>query len=147
MALLLGLGVVLDYSDSSSLSPHSMAGLTICGIIGLFVILGLDGTWMLKIGGPARRDRRGSTYLRTSGPVQVVDLGQAGHILRLADRAFTPPNSQATAQLAKMGWAIVDHSRHAHVVLAVWDWNGANVYLAEGYHPDPPRLPSPAHLP
>jgi hypothetical protein len=109
-------------------------------ILGLCLAVGVGGTMILKGELPWRRDLREPTYLRTSGPVQVV-FQRGAYTLRLADRAFAPTRSPATACLAKLNWAIVDHCRHSHTILGVWDRTGANVFLFPGYQPDPPLPP------
>jgi hypothetical protein len=73
-----------------------------------------------------QRDVRESTYLRTSGPVELWTYGSS-YMLRLADRAFTVDRAPANA-LRNVRWATVDHTRNAHLVLSVWDGLGNAVY-------------------
>ena len=84
---------------------------------------------------PVRQDLDDPTYLRTSGPIQVEPLF-GGNLLRLADRAFLLKGRSsipAMAQLAKLNWATVDYSRHAHVILRVSDRSGNAVYSVASY--------------
>jgi hypothetical protein len=74
-----------------------------------------------------RRDLSDTTYLRTRGPVDVVKIRRYGHLLRLSDRAILIDNKPAKA-IKGLDWATVDYSRHAKLILAVWDRAGKPVY-------------------
>jgi hypothetical protein len=82
---------------------------------------------------PVRRDLRGTTYLRTTGPVQVVPISSGG-MLRLADRAFLMDRRNGMKELSKLPWGRVDYSPHGHVILAAWDSEGRSVYSLPGYN-------------
>lgn len=135
IVFLLGLGVLLDRTIASSPGPDTVKALPILAVMSLGVAVLLGGLWFLQFGWPAQRDLRESTYLRTTGPVRVAYV-MGGNLLRLADRAFNIYKTPAVAPLAKLDWAIVDYSRHAHVILGVWDRTGANVFSASGYQPE-----------
>lgn len=79
---------------------------------------------------PLHRDMREPTYLRTAGPVELVGL-KFGHILRLSDRAI-PMDRKPARAVRNLNWATVDYSRHAKLVLAVWDRAGNPVYQFSG---------------
>ena len=96
---------------------------------GLFFGLVVGGIHVFQRERPVRRDLRDSTYLRTSGPVQVVSL-YGGSLLRLEDRAFLadPPPAKV---LRNLTWATVDYSRHAHVIFEIRDQSGQVVYSGD----------------
>jgi hypothetical protein len=94
------------------------------------MIYGISWLTMLK---PVRRDLRGTTYLRTTGPVQVVRIA-TGAMLRLADRAFLIDSRYGFAQLSALSWGTVDYSPHGHVILGAWDAQGRSVYCVPGYN-------------
>jgi hypothetical protein len=78
-----------------------------------------------------RRDLRGMTYLRTTGPVKVVWMGR-GTMLRLADRAF-PIAAKVGQALTTLNWVRVDYTLHQHLILGAWDRDGRSVYCLPGY--------------
>jgi hypothetical protein len=93
------------------------------------LMIGIVG---VVIGALARRDRRELTYLRTTGPVRLDSI-QGGFILRLADRSFIVDSKRVAPALRDLDWASIDYSRHAHVVLAVRNRGGVDVYCVDGY--------------
>jgi len=119
--LLVGGGVGLAVSSPSGVKmfPYLAAASL---AFGLFI----GGIWMLA-SRPLRRDLAGFTYLRTSGPVQLVGL-YGGYLLRLADRAFGLNAQEVVAALRNLTWASVDYSPHAHVIFEVRDRSGRSVY-------------------
>ena len=104
--------------------------LTGIGVAAAVMIYGIS--W-LTAQRPVRRDLRGTTYLRTTGPVKVVPISSGG-MLRLADRAFLMNGRNGMAQLSTLGWGRVDYSPHGHVILAAWDSEGRSVYSLPGYN-------------
>jgi len=100
------------------------------GIASALMIYGLSWLTSMK---PVRRDLRGTTYLRTTGPVEVVSLGN-GAMLRLADRAFLIDQRYGATELGALGWGRVDYSPHGHVILGAWDKDGRSVYCLPGYN-------------
>ena len=96
---------------------------------GIFFGLVVGGIHVFQRERPVRRDLRNSTYLRTSGPVEVVSLF-GGSLLRLVDRAFLadPPPGKV---LRNLTWATVDYSRHAHVIFEIRVQSGHVVYSAD----------------
>ena len=96
---------------------------------GLFFGLVVGGIHVFQRERPVRRDLHHSTYLRTSGPVQVVSLF-GGSLLRLVDRAFLADPSPGKV-LRNLTWATVDYSRHAHVIFEIRDQAGHVVYSAD----------------
>src|ERR1039457_2652063 len=93
------------------------------------LMIGIVG---VVIGALARRDRRELTYLRTTGPIRLDSI-QGGFILRLAERSFTVDSKRVAPALRDLDWASIDYSRHAHVVLAVRNQAGVDVYCVDGY--------------
>jgi hypothetical protein len=102
-----------------------------CGV-GVFCSALMYGISWLTTQKPVRRDLGGATYLRTTGPVQVVRIG-GGAMLRLADRAFLMKSRRGMAELKNLSWGSVDYSPHGHVILGAWDREGRPVYCLPGY--------------
>jgi hypothetical protein len=100
------------------------------GVASVILIYGISWLTALR---PVRRDLRGTTYLRTTGPVQVVAMSSGG-MLRLADRAFLMNGRNGMKELSKLPWGRVDYSPHGHVILAAWDREGRSVYSLPGYN-------------
>jgi hypothetical protein len=128
--LFIGLGVVLGLTDKTP--GQGKAFLMIFGLIGIASGSMIYGIWWLTAMRPVRRDLCGMTYLRTTGPVEVVSLGN-GAMLRLADRAFLIDQRYGATELGALGWGRVDYSPHGHVILAAWDKDGRSVYCLPGY--------------
>jgi hypothetical protein len=84
---------------------------------------------------PYGRDITATTFLRTTGPIEVeaTGFGGIGAILRLADRAFLINLPGERAAFAGLNDGTVDYSPHGHVILAVWDSQQRIVYSAPGY--------------
>jgi hypothetical protein len=129
--LFVGLGIVLGVTDKTP--GEGMTFLMIFGLIGVASGLMIYGIWWLTAMKPVRRDLRGTTYLRTTGPVEVVSLGN-GAMLRLADRAFLIDQRYGATELGALGWGRVDYSPHGHVILGAWDKDGRSVYCLPGYN-------------
>jgi hypothetical protein len=134
-ACLVGLGALLGAGVSSS--PDALRVVPLMLLMGGLFSAMVLGIWFLQNGLPTRRDIAGATYLRTTGPIALTRI-YGGHMLRLADRAFLMKGRRGTAELRRLSWAVVDHSAHAHVILAVWDHSGARVFGAAGYTAEPP---------
>jgi hypothetical protein len=115
--------------------PDTVKALYILGAMIMLLVLGAGTGWLVQSSMPLRRDLGEGTYLRTRGPVEMVGM-TTGYMLRLADRAFLVSKSPAAAWLARMDWAVIDYSRHLHVILGVWDSDGKNLFLADGYKPE-----------
>jgi hypothetical protein len=130
-ALFIILGIVLGLTDKTP--GAGKAFLMIFGLIGIASGSMIYGIWWLTAMKPVRRDLRGTTYLRTTGPVEVVSLGN-GAMLRLADRAFLIDQRYGATELGGLGWGRVDYSPHGHVILAAWDKDGRSVYSLPGYN-------------
>jgi hypothetical protein len=129
--LFVGLGIVLGATDKTP--GEGKIFLAIFGLIGVASGLMIYGIWWLTAMKPVRRDLRGTTYLRTTGPVEVVSLGN-GAMLRLADRAFLIDQRYGATELRALGWGRVDYSPHGHVILGAWDKDGRSVYCLPGYN-------------
>jgi hypothetical protein len=129
-----GLGVVLS---AANVAPGQNKFLLLLfgglGVATAAMIYGISWLTALK---PVRHDLRGTTYLRTTGPVKVVRIA-SGAMLRLADRAFLFDSRYGMAQLSTLGWGTVDYSPHGHVILAAWDGQGRSVYSLPGYSVSP----------
>lgn len=126
----LALGAILEYA----VSPHSLNIVALFALIGIATGLIVGGIWIATNWRPARRDLNDSSYLRTSGPVELVPAF-GGYILRLTDRAFLVNGKQVGGRLRKLKltWGIVDYSRHAHVVFEIRDHSGQSLYRLPGY--------------
>jgi len=132
-----GMSLVLLLAGSIGLAVSSplefLAGGSFFSLaLGLFV----GGIWILAGARPLRRDLRESTYLRASGPVQLVCVFGGAHLLRLADRAFIPSGCRPMALAAAfrhLTWATVDYSNHSHLIFEVRDHSGRSVYRCAGF--------------
>jgi hypothetical protein len=113
---------------------------------GLFVIFAVVGaatavliigiSWLSARG--AFADARGTTCLRTTGPLEVVQAGpMGGTLLRLADRAFLINTRKEAKALRTLAQGTVEYSPRGHVIVAAWDPSGHIVYAAPGYEPSP----------
>jgi hypothetical protein len=131
--LLLGAGLDLALSAPGGLRvfPFFVAISVAFGLI-------VGGIWFLTGERPARRDLRASSYLRTSGPVQLVSV-LGGYLLRLADRSFLLNGRAVISALRDLPWATVDYSRHAHRIFGVRDRSGQSIYRCVGYQSEPPK--------
>ncbi len=107
-----------------------LAFLAAIGVMSAAMIVGIS--W-LTTGMPLSRDVHGTSYLRTTGPIQVVPIF-GGAMLRLADRAFLMKTRTEISELGKLSDGSVDYSPRAHVILAAWDSQGRSVYRAPGYN-------------
>jgi hypothetical protein len=123
--LLLSVGMYLALPPPASPKPFLIVVAAVCLFFALFV----GGIHVFQRELPVRRDLRESTYLRTSGPVQVISL-YGGTLLRLADRAFIADSRPAVKVLRDLTWATVDYTRHAHVIFEIRDQAGHVVYSA-----------------
>jgi hypothetical protein len=124
------LGGVLAATDITSGEGHFL--LAVLGGIGVASAAILYGISWLTTQRPARKDLRGTTYLRTTGPMSIVAMSGGG-ILQLADRAFLINKRNGMTELSKLGWGRVDYSPHGHVILGAWDRDGRCVYSLPGY--------------
>lgn len=106
------------------------------GVLALLLLLvWFFGTWL-----PARRDLREGKYLRTRGRI-AFGRTKHGYTLRLGDREmFMGHDVGGEIENRGLKWAVVDYTRHTHIVLGVWDQKGKTVFLAEGYSADPPAV-------
>jgi len=131
IALFGGIGVVIGATDKTP--GERMTFLAIFGFIGVAsagLIYGISWLTSFRL---VRRDLRGTTFLRTTGPVEVVSMGN-GAMLRLADRAFFIDQRYGATELRALGWGRVDYSPHGHVILGAWDKDGRSVYCLPGYN-------------
>jgi hypothetical protein len=125
-----GLGVIFGLTDNKRSEGFTfLAIFASIGVASAVLIYGISWLTMLK---PVRHDLRGTTYLRTTGPVEVVWIA-SGAMLRLADRAFLIDRRYGGAELSKLGWGRVDYSPHGHVILGAWDRDEKSVYSLPGY--------------
>ncbi len=136
-APLLVMAVILYFNPSTLSSPNRFYLWIPVAIFGGCGLL-FGGVVLLTSWLPLRRDLRETTYLITTGPIQIVAV-MNGSLLRLADRAFIVRKDAAT-QLAGLGWAKVHHTKHAHMILGAWRQSGTSVFLADEYEPDPATL-------
>jgi hypothetical protein len=118
--------------------PVIGAGATAGSLVLLILLVWVFVSWL-----PARRDLREAKYLRTSGPITVVGGMRQTPTLRLAGREmFVSYNIADEIARRSMKWAVVDYSKHTHIILGVWDEKGKVVFLAEGYSAEPPAVGS-----
>jgi len=101
------------------------------GILSAAMIYGIS--W-LTTQRPVRRDLRGNSYLRTTGPLEIVYVS-GGAMLRLADKSFMMNGREGSRELSKLNWGRVDYSPHGHVILGAWSQDGQMVYCLAGYTP------------
>lgn len=131
IALFGGIGIVTAVVDKTP--DERLTFLILFGSIGVLSAILIYGiSWLTSLR-PVRRDLRGTTYLRTTGPVEVVSLGN-GAMLRLADRAFLIDQRYGATELRALGWGRVDYSPHGHVILGAWNKDGQSVYSLPGYN-------------
>ncbi len=121
--LLLGEGIDLGVSSPS---PDSLNALHLMGAAALIFALIVGGIYYFTVERLVRKDLADSSYLRTSGPVQVVSV-YGGSLLRLTDRAFLT-SGRPVRVLRNLDWATVDYSRHAHLIFEIRDKTGKAVY-------------------
>jgi hypothetical protein len=124
------LGGVLSITDKTP--NQGVTFLVVFGSIGVASAGLIYGICWLTSFRPIARDLCGTTYLRTTGPVEVVSMGN-GAMLRLADRAFLIDQRYGATELGQLGWGRVDYSPHGHVILGAWDKDGRSVYSLPGY--------------
>ena len=82
-------------------------------------------------------DRGERTYLRTSGaPTCIAERDSEGLLVtyELGGQMFQVDGSLA-AQLEACDWVTVDHTRHARLILAVWNERDVLVHCQPGYVP------------
>jgi hypothetical protein len=127
MAFFFVLGVGMDLTVPS---PSGLKALPFLAPISVAFGLIVGGSWLVTGARPLRRDLHEPTYLRTSGPVQLVPL-PGGAVLRLADRAFLVDARLAATMPQNLTWATVDYSRHAHIIFEVRDRSGQRVYALD----------------
>jgi hypothetical protein len=138
----LAVGMLIDYYHPTPNPLHLSLATTVCGAVGGGLFLIVASAWIFSSWLPARHDLRDAKFLRTSGPV-AVELMQNGYLLRMADRGLVVTREVGQAfESHGVNWAVVDHSKHAHVILAAWDNTGKSVFLAEGYNAEAPRTRS-----
>jgi hypothetical protein len=125
-----GAGVLIAATDKTP--GEGRMFLLIFGGIGFASAFLIYGISWLTVQKPMRLDLRGATYLRTTGPLQVVPIS-AGAMLRLADRAFMMNGRDGMAQLSKISFGKVDYTPHGHVILGAWDSEGRGVYCLPDY--------------
>jgi hypothetical protein len=125
------LGIAIGATDKTPGEGRTF--MLLFGGLGVACALLIYGISWLTAQRLVRRDLRGTTYLRTTGPVKVVPIS-AGAMLRLADRAFMMNGRGGMAELSKLNWGRVDYTPHGHVILGAWDSEGRSVYCLPGYN-------------
>ncbi|HUK29593.1 MAG TPA: hypothetical protein VLV89_00665 [Candidatus Acidoferrum sp.] len=131
LVLFVGLGALIGATDKTPGEGATfMIGLGGIGVLSAILIYGIS--W-LTTQRPVRRDLRGTTYLRTTGPIEVVRIS-SGAMLRLADRAFLMNGRGGMIELSKLNRGTVDYTPHGHVILAARDAEGRSVYCLPGYN-------------
>jgi hypothetical protein len=134
LVFFVGIGGVIAEMDNTPGEGRTF--LLAMGAIGAITALLIYGISWLSTIKPVRRDLRGTVYLRTTGPVQVVAIG-AGGTLRLADRSFMMNGRSGMKQLSVLGWGTVDYTQHGHIILGAWDREGRGVFSLPGYGASP----------
>jgi hypothetical protein len=130
LAFFVVLGALLGLTDKTPGEGQTFfeifAGIGVaCGAM----IYGISWLTTLR---PVYRDLHGTSYLSTTGPVQVATIF-GGATLRLADRAFLMNGNGGMSALSTLGRGRVDYTPHGHVVLGAWDSEGRSVYALPGY--------------
>jgi len=115
-------GSVVGASVGSSDGKTLFFMISMIGVTAAAVILFVSSFHEKRL----RRDLSETTYLRARGPIEIVNI-RYGNLLRLSDRAILLDNKPAKA-IKGLDWATVDYSRHAKLILAVWDRAGKPVY-------------------
>jgi hypothetical protein len=82
--------------------------------VGVIMLIALTAEYWLL-----RRDLRGLTFLRTTGPMRTWVFRQY-YQLKVADQKFTI-TPQIAAKVSGLQRGTVSHTRHAHRILEVWD--------------------------
>jgi hypothetical protein len=87
--------------------------------------------------GALARDAQEKTYLRTSGPVELVkrevDEESDSVVFSVGTKHFDLSDySEAAAALKDLAWASVDYTRHARLILSITDATGGTVYCEQG---------------
>ncbi len=129
LVLFIGLGALFVNSGSTDPDAHNM--IYVFGGMGFALAFLVGGFQWLLIIRPIQNDLAATTYLRTTGPIQLVFI-RNGYMLRLADRSFLLKSKDGVNQLKTIDWGTVDHSQQGHVLLAAWDRQGNSVYIAPG---------------
>lgn len=131
LVLFVAIGATAAALDKTPGEGSSLFGIfAIIGIVSAAMIIGI--CWLATRS--IVRDARGATYLRTTGPIQVVPMMfGGGAVLRLADRAFLMNSIKEIRALSKLDRGTVDYSPHGHVILAARDSQGQIAYCAPGY--------------
>jgi hypothetical protein len=129
MSFFLLLGAIIQFTVSSS-GGIGVFPFMVSASLAFALIVG--GIWTLSSQRPARRDLHESTFLRTSGPVQLVPVF-GGYLLRLVDKSFLLNSRDTTFAITKLSWATLDYSRHAHLIFEIRNYSGQSVYRLPGY--------------
>jgi hypothetical protein len=98
-----------------------------CGLACLAAIVAIP---IAIAGALVWRDLRGGVYLRSVGPVRKMP---GFHVVEVAGKAFQVRSRWATGALQRMRYGTVDYTPNAHIILAAWNEEGAQVYCAPGY--------------
>ena len=134
--------IVVNRLESTPHTRDPMAAVIGTGAVGGSLVLILFLVWVFGSWLPSRRDLREGTYLRTSGPI-AFGRTKHGYTLRLADREmFMGHDVGYEIEGRRVKWAVVDYSRHTHIIFGVWDQSGKIVFLAKGHSADAPPVNS-----
>lgn len=134
LILFCGIGLAVFFGDSDRTEGRTF--LAIFAGVGLGTAILIGGISWFTTQWPVQRDLRSPTYLRTTGPVELVSIA-GGYMLRLADRAFLMNGRSGSKELVGLGWGTVDHTTHGHVLLGAWNREGNTVYSLPGYNATP----------
>jgi hypothetical protein len=116
---------VMQEGPVGSLNTFIPLGLATGGGILLWAAL-LGEHWLLQ------KDRRRSTFLRTTGPMSICRFQSYHYQLNAAGHKFTLSSPMA-AKLHGLRWGVVDHTKSSRRILEVRARDGRVAYRHPGY--------------
>lgn len=141
----LALGQILGTFLYLTTTPRMFWSYFLGAGIGAAAMLTVGLVWIFK-DKQRRRDQRELTYIRTTGPVELVWIRSNYHVLRLGGQSFRVDEKGVVPALESLDWASIDYSRHMHVIFEVRDRSGESVYSCEGYQRPGLQRPRPIQM-
>ena len=96
-------------------------------IVALILVIDVAALW---------RDLRSDTYLRSTGMITADEEWDYRFFYKLQVNGVwlrSPWTREGDAPFSVLNGGSVDHTRHAHLVLAIRDADGRDIYLSDGY--------------
>jgi hypothetical protein len=87
--------------------------------------------WVLMFELPLAHDLRAGVCLRTAGPFKLQYSG-SGYSVWIADRCVNV-GVPLERRLRGLPWAVIDHSKYAHLIIEVRTRAGETLYAPKGY--------------